>query len=146
MSMIEKKRLFMLLMMGSVCTSKYPDAPLEVVSPARYPITYAPAWFGAIVLPPGRYTADVQYAGDACDSLLGRIAVRGKIALVDRGKCSFLHKVLLAHFLDNQSTSSKCTSFLVDVIASGTNRRSCTASKVGPSLSSSSTTATTTSS
>ena len=68
-------------------------AHLEIVFPYRFQLHYAPAWFGAIVLPPGRLTAEVQYAGDACETLLGSYAVRQKIALVDRGKCSFVQKV-----------------------------------------------------
>lgn len=66
---------------------------LEVVAPFRFQLMYSPAWFGTIVLPPGRVTADLQYAGDACETLLGTYAVRGKVALVDRGKCSFVQKV-----------------------------------------------------
>jgi len=66
---------------------------LEVVWPFRFQLQYAPAWFGTIVLPPGRVTAELQYAGDACDTLLGRYPVRGKVALIDRGKCSFVQKV-----------------------------------------------------
>ena len=66
---------------------------LEVVAPCRFQLMYSPAWFGTIVLPPGRVTADLQYAGDACETLLGTYAVRGKVALVDRGKCSFVQKV-----------------------------------------------------
>jgi hypothetical protein len=68
---------------------------LEVVAPFRFQLMYSPAWFGTIVLPPGRVTADLQYAGDACETLLGTYAVRGKVALVDRGKCSFVQKVSL---------------------------------------------------
>jgi len=66
---------------------------LEIVAPFRFQLMYSPAWFGTIVLPPGRVTADLQYAGDACETLLGSYAVRGKVALVDRGKCSFVQKV-----------------------------------------------------
>jgi hypothetical protein len=45
----------------------------------------------------GRISAEVVYVGDACESFVGRISVRDKIALVDRGKCSFLQKVRDAH-------------------------------------------------
>jgi len=51
---------------------------------------------GTIVLPPGRVTADLQFAGDACEALLGTYSVRGKVALVDRGRCSFVQKVCKA--------------------------------------------------
>jgi len=68
---------------------------LEVVAPFRFQLMYSPAWFGTIVLPPGRVTADLQYAGDACETLLGTYAVRGKVVMVDRGKCSFVQKVSL---------------------------------------------------
>ena len=70
-------------------------ALLEIVSPFRFQLQYAPAWFGTIVLPPGRVTAELQYAGDACETLLGSYPVRGKVALVDRGKCSFVQKVII---------------------------------------------------
>ena len=86
-------RTLLLLFMAGLCNCKYPEPSLEVLEPLRYHLSYAPAWFGSIVLPPERVIAEVQYAGDACDCLLGRVAVRGKIALVDRGKCSFLQKV-----------------------------------------------------
>jgi hypothetical protein len=82
----------MLLLLRS-CSCKYPEAALEVLHPSRYQLPYAPAWFGAIVLPASKIVADMQYVGDACECLLGRIAVRGRVALVDRGKCSFLQKV-----------------------------------------------------
>jgi hypothetical protein len=69
---------------------------LQVVYPYRRILPFAPAWFGTMVLPAGKATLEVQYAGDACESLLGRIAVRDKVVLVDRGKCSFLQKVGVA--------------------------------------------------
>ena len=71
-------------------------AHLEIVEPFRLHLHYAPAWFGTIVLPPGRVTAELQYAGDACETLLGRFAVRGKVVLVDRGRCSFVQKAVHA--------------------------------------------------
>ncbi|EKX41472.1 hypothetical protein GUITHDRAFT_112443 [Guillardia theta CCMP2712] len=69
---------------------------LQVSSPFRKALHFAPAWFGAVVLPTGRTTAEVQYAGDACQCLVGRVSVRNKIALVDRGQCSFLQKAIHA--------------------------------------------------
>lgn len=85
----------MLFCLCTFCFAKYPEPPLEVLHPSRYQLAYAPAWFGAIVLPAGKIAAEVQPVGDACECLLGRIAVRGKVALADRGKCSFLQKVIM---------------------------------------------------
>eukprot|EP00287_Rhodomonas_sp_CCMP768_P004171 CAMPEP_0196730580 /NCGR_PEP_ID=MMETSP1091-20130531/10604_1 /TAXON_ID=302021 /ORGANISM="Rhodomonas sp., Strain CCMP768" /LENGTH=170 /DNA_ID=CAMNT_0042073611 /DNA_START=143 /DNA_END=655 /DNA_ORIENTATION=+ len=67
---------------------------LEVVFPFRYPLRFAPAWFGNIVLPPDRVQAKVAYGGDACESLVGRVSVRNMLVLVDRGKCSFIQKAV----------------------------------------------------
>jgi hypothetical protein len=84
-------------------------ANLEVVTPFRMHLQYAPALFGAIVLPPGRVVADLQYAGDACQTLLGSYAVRGKVALVDRGKCSFVQKVSFACRLPSSPATHELT-------------------------------------
>jgi hypothetical protein len=84
--------LLLLLLLLPTCTATS-RAVLEVVYPYRKTLAFAPAWFGTMVLPPGRAMLEVQYAGDACESLLGRIPVRDKVMLVDRGKCSFLQKV-----------------------------------------------------
>ena len=62
-----------------------PGAPvLEIVSPFRMALPFGPSLFGQIVLPPERRTAEVRYAGDACESFVGRIAARGTAVLVDR--------------------------------------------------------------
>ena len=66
---------------------------LQVSWPFRKSMRFAPAWFGAMVLPAGRAKAPVVYVGDACESFVGRISVRDKIVLADRGNCSFVEKV-----------------------------------------------------
>lgn len=89
--------IFALFAVGCLSITPY-RAQLEVVYPFRYALRYAPAWFGNIVLPPGRVQAKVTYVGDACESLVGRTPVRNTLALVDRGRCSFIQKVRPASF------------------------------------------------
>ena len=73
----------------SVHLAAYTYSVSTILSTSRYNS-------GTIVLPPGRVTADLQFAGDACEALLGTYSVRGKVALVDRGRCSFVQKVCAA--------------------------------------------------